>query len=424
MKIKIQKLKIDDDITFILMIMFSCMFLEMVIGISSSIYFIIDFFLLFISVKKSKKLVKFFNEKNNLMFLLIVIMMLIGSFIGALVNHVPALNVIYGLHRYYRGLLFFFCCLACVTPKSIRKTIVLLKYIFWLNVVITLFQFIVGGYRRDFLGGVFGTKAGVNQYTNLFFVIISILCIVAVFTKKRQFSEVKGYILSMLLIAALAEIKFYFFEVLLITVLTFLFTKKDLKLFFLLIVFVVAIIIGYKILLTYFPEFSNLLLVIVKGGLEKLVDLQRHYSNDYDIGRAVVFEYVNKNFFVNEFQKCFGLGMGKIASSRFVDNSFFYVNKISHYDAFYFCYLYIEQGIWGFICFVMFLLSIFIIGFKHISKLTQKYTALLCILISVLMFFLFIYDMSLQGQMVFIAYWMMAAAVYSLRSGDGMDLLI
>ena len=48
---------------------------------------------------------------------------------------------------------------------------------FWINFVLTFVEFFVFGINQDLLGGIFGLVIGVNQYTNLYFVIISVYCI-------------------------------------------------------------------------------------------------------------------------------------------------------------------------------------------------------------------------------------------------------
>ena len=67
--------------------------------------------------------------------------------------------------------------MALVDSKSIHRTYNLLKVMFWINFVLTFVEFFVFGINQDLLGGIFGLVIGVNQYTNLYFVIISVYCI-------------------------------------------------------------------------------------------------------------------------------------------------------------------------------------------------------------------------------------------------------
>ncbi|MCQ4833294.1 hypothetical protein, partial [Hungatella sp. SL.1.14] len=107
--------------------------------------------------------------------------------------------------------------------------------IFWINIVLTLIEFFLLGINQDLLGGIFGLVMGVNQYTNLYFVIISVYCIEKIVCHDAEGSEYKRVLIIsvlMLAVAALAEIKFFFAEFVLLFMVAYLCLPQKPQTFF------------------------------------------------------------------------------------------------------------------------------------------------------------------------------------------------
>ena len=386
LKIKLARYEIRTDyVNLTIFMSFVLLFLAQTFNVSSTIYFLIDVPIILMIWKNLNRFLHVLMWKPIIPITLTLVVIFIFMLVGSTMNNVPLGNVVYGIYKYYRGFLFFFSTLAVVDSASESRTFSFLKGIFWINVVLTVVEFFFLGINQDLLGGVFGTIVGVNQYTNLYFVIISVYCIEKMVNRDAERKELKQVLIMsacMLAIAALAEMKYFFAEFLLLLLIAYLCLPKKLKSIFSIILIIVAIIGFYNILIYMFPEFANLVNELKRGGFVRLADLQRHYSTDYDIGRAVIFKYSNQYLLPDEKNRLIGMGVGNVTSSSIVNNSFWVKNQMTHYDQFYTSYLYNEQGIVGFILYCLLYFEIFIIGLKALLKnKTRKYGTILIMLV-------------------------------------------
>lgn len=411
-KLKFPKIQKHDYITITLILMFAAEFMERMLHFNSVVYFLSDIPIIIMLIQYKHRLKHVLLKRKILWLSFFFLFMVVIALVGVLVNRVPIANMIYGIYKYFRGFIFFFCCICCLNDRSIKSTVSVIKYIFWINVLFTAVQFFVLGLRQDDLGGVFGTTVGVNQYTNLFFVVISIYLISATFSRKLKLTATFKFLIPMLLIAAVAEIKYFYIEFFILCAFAFICEKKNIKTITAIIVLFIGTVLSYNLLILYFPQFANLMEVLKTGGVSKLISLQRHYSTDSDIGRAVIFQYSNEYYLQTLSQRLFGLGIGKIASSNLIDNSFYYSNFVSHYDQFFTSYLYIEQGIIGFISYILFMVYFLKNGIQRLIKSETTFLSLMLVLSFMGWILMFVYNMSLQGNMNLLMFWLLAVLVY------------
>ncbi len=406
-----------DLINLTLFLSLFTIFLQQTFGVSGLIYFFIDIPIVAMLMKKNGKIIKDVLNKNMLSISVVLILSAIAAFIGSTINHPSLANVIYGYYKHFRGFFYFVCVYSMTNDKSVQSTKIIFRNFFIINVIFTLFQFFVLHLNQDRLGGVFGTIAGVNQYTNLFFLIISIYCLfhIVVLRDKDNNKKYILLLLTMLLIAAMAEIKYFFAEMLILIFVSLIFTRRKLKAAIALVAIFIGLIISYRLLIRMFPEYSILLTALRKGGISRLISLQQHYSTDVDMGRAVVFSYPNKYFLTSNIKRMFGLGIGSITSSSFVNNSFWIRNSASHYDQFSTAYLYIEQGIVGFILYVLFYVILLVRGIKFFVKKKRVEESILLIMVVISTFLVFVYNNVLFSQICFLNYWVLATIFKKLN---------
>lgn len=340
------------------------------------------------------------------------VMMILAFFSGVwsiVINEVKIGNAIYGMYKYFRGFIYFFCTVALTNDKGELTAIRLYEKIYYINIIFVLFEYFILHLNQDLIGGIFGIIVGVNQYINFFFVIILVYIIVNLLYGTTKYARKKYlfFIVGMLAISAIAEIKYFYLEFLILLAFCLLLSKQKFKAMLIVVISLAGIGFFYKFLIIQFPEFATLASELFHGGLTRLVSLQRHYSTDYDIGRAVVFSYSNNYFLKTLVNRLFGLGMGAITSSSFVDNSFWCINQATHYDLFYTAYLYIEQGIIGFVIFCSFFAVNIIYGIISVIKNNNKYATML-IMANIGMILVFVYNMSIHSQLCFAGYYFVA----------------
>ena len=422
MKFKLYRYEVGIDyINLTLFMSFATLFVAQTFHAPSIIYFLIDVPIMVMMLKNFKKIFAVLSWKSFISIPLTLILIFIFMLIGSVANNVPLGNTLYGIYKYYRGFLFFFSTLALVDSSSEKRTFSLLKVIFWINFVLTIVEFFFGGINQDLLGGIFGPVVGVNQYTNLYFVIISVFCIEIVINRDtdcKKFRQALIISTCMFVTAAFAEIKYFFAEFLVLLLVAYLCLPKKWNSIFGIILIIVGIVVFYNILIHIFPEFTNLVNELKKGGLTRLIDLQRHYSTDNDIGRAVIFTYSNQYLLSNKKNQLIGMGVGNVTSSGIVNNNFWLKNQMTHYDQFYTSYLYNEQGMIGFILYCLIYLEIFIIGLRALLKSKKRKYGTMLIMLVCGCVMVFVYNMAMYSQLCFIAFWALAVMVKKCIQGE------
>lgn len=424
LKFKLDRYEIRTDyINLTIFMSFVVLFVAQTFYVPSVIYFLIDVPIVLMIIKNLNRFLNVLVWKSIIPITLTLAIVFVFMLIGSIANNVPFGNVVYGMYKYYRGFFFFFSTLALADSTNENRTYSIFKVIFWINVLLTVVEFFLWGINQDLLGGIFGMVMGVNQYTNLFFVIISIYCIEKILSRdvnRKEFNQVFIMSVCMFAIAAMAEIKYFFVEFLILLLIAYLGLKKSLKSVISIFLIVVGIVVFYNLLIIMFPEFSNLVNELKRGGFVRLANLQRHYSTDNDIGRAVIFKYSNKYLLPNEKNRLIGMGIGSVSSSSMVKNSFWLKNQMTHYDQFYTSYLYNEQGIIGFLLYCLIYFEIIIIGLKALIKeKKRKYGTMLIMLVCGCVM-IFVYNMAIYSQLCFIAFWALAVLVKKcIKGGEG-----
>lgn len=399
-----------DGISILFVIMFLTEILQQVFGITSLIYFAIDIPILILIANCIKQKFRIIKICKLEAYVFLVCLSFISSCLGAMLQGVGWINFIYGTYKFFRVFVFFFGCIACATYKNTLRTIGIIRNVFWINVFITLVQFLFFGLRQDTLGGIFGTTVGVNQYTNLFFTLCTVYIISGYFCEKIKFRVVVWYLVPMLLIAALAEIKFYFLEFMIICGISFLFSKKKIKMYARILFLFLLAYTFYEVLVRLFPEFRNLTFELVNGGIQRLINMQRHYSTEYDIGRGSAFSEIGKRYLINIKNKLWGIGIGSATSFSLADNTFFYNNADTHYDQFLISYLFLEQGYIGTFLYLFSFVFLWCKGIIFVLRDREKQAGMTIVLLSICSVLLYVYNMSMYGQFNFLIYWGIAAA--------------
>lgn len=400
-----------DYINLTLFLSFITLFVEQTFRVSSIIYFFIDVPIVLMLGNNLKRIRNVLSWKPIVPITITLTIAFVFMIFGSVANKVPLGNTIYGVYKYFRGFFFFFGTLALVDSKSLYRTYKFLNMAFWINVILTFIEFFLLGINQDLLGGIFGLGVGVNQYTNLFFVVISIYFIEKIVNRDVSRKENNWILIMsilMLAIAAFAEMKYFFAEFLILFFIAYFCLPKEQKSIISMLVIIICVVVFYNILIQMFPEFSTLFSQLKDGGFTRLVDLQRHYSTDYDMGRAVIFKYSNQYLLPHKWNQLIGMGVGNVTSSRIVNNDFWIKNQMTHYDQFYTSYLYNEQGIIGFLLYCLVYIELFIIGLKALFKSkTRKYGAMLIMLVCGCVM-IFVYNMALYSQLCFIVFWALA----------------
>lgn len=278
---------------------------------------------------------------------------------GAAINFVKPLLVLWGIRNNVRFFLFFFICIGVFNVSDIERLLKFVNVMLWLNVIYSTFQFFVQGLRNDYLGGFFGTQQGCNAYTNVMLCFVAAYYISAYLNKKIKIYMMAAGLIACMYLASITEIKFFYFEFLVIFVVALLVNRPTLRSVGFVAVGTIAIVVGFFLLSKYNPDSVSVLL----DESSRDSYLNNSYSTGDDLSRmTAVHELYVKFFSTDRVKALFGFGIGNCDTSRFtfLQSAFFNKYEYLHYRWFSHAWVYLEQGAVGLILLIAFLVSIFI----------------------------------------------------------------
>lgn len=323
-----------------------------------------------------------------------------------LFNYQSAIYFLWGMRNNFRFYVFFFAITLYLRKRDADKTFQFLDVLFWINIPITLIQYFVFHYERDFLGGIFGVEAGANASTLIFFAIVLGRSLLRYMEEKERFWLCGSKCMAALFIAALAELKFFFvFFIIILIMAAFLTAFSWRKL---LIFAVCAVLIGLAstLLVTLF-DFEGFL------SLEKIWETatQEHYSSDKTINRLSAIYTLSDTVVPNFDDRLLGFGLGNCDTSSFaICNTPFYQNY-GHlrYTYFSIAFLFLEVGLVGILIYTSFFIFCFIMIRKRIKRgLCNELHGRIALIVAVLALVLIVYNSSLRAEVGYLVYFVLA----------------
>ena len=259
-----------------------------------------------------------------------------------------------------------------------------LEKLFWVNFCLALAEFALFGCKGDYLGGLFGTEKGCNGGLNLF-----LLVMVARSLENRD--EKTGRCLAKctaaLLLAALAELKFFFVEFAVLLVFTGFRGKKA-------VVFgaFLALAGGVYLLGRFFPEFAGWLRI---SSIWETAADPAGYASVGDLNRLNAVSGIERRVFSSVWDSLFGLGLGNCD----VSSLFFFTTPFSrwyghlHYSWMSHAFWYLEGGWLGLVFFFGFFCLVMVGKGEKLARIL----AAMCLLVG-------IYNASLRTEAAFLVY--------------------
>ena len=338
-----------------------------------------------------------------------ICLFLIYTLLVYLVQFQSPLYYLWGVRNNFRFYVAFFAFAAFLQWDDIESFLRIFDKLFWINALVSLFQYVVLGIEQDYLGGIFGTEIGCNGYTNIFLLIIVTKSLVFYLQKKESISQCFCKCAASILVAALAELKFYFVEFLLVVALASLFTNFSWRKLWVILGGVLAAFVGAALLSYFFPLFVGWF------SLEWILEVAtatRGYTSQGDLNRLTAIISINDLWLDNWGMRLFGLGMGNCDTSSyaFLNTPFFIRNGDMHYSWMSYAQMYLECGWIGLVFYFGFYAAIFFGGLsieKQVSPELRDYCriarimAILCVPIS-------IYNSSLRMESGYMMYFILA----------------
>lgn len=326
-----------------------------------------------------------------------------------LVQYQSVFYYLWGFRNNFRYYAAFVAFATLLRTEEVEDSLKWFDRLFWLDIVLALIQYFWLGIEQDALGGIFGTAAGVNGSNNLFLLIIVTKAVVFYLDKKEKLRDLVLKSMAALLVAALAEMKFFFVEFAIVIVLAVLFTNFTWRKFFVLLGGGVAVVVFAAVLTMVFPNWDDWF--SLRWFLETATS-NRGYTGSGDLNRLTAIPRINELWLTEWPQRIFGKGLGNCdtASFSFVNTPFFRKYGDMHYNWMSYAIMYLECGWTGLVFYFGFFVLVYFAVYR-VEKCSEgmvrsycrisRITAIMCMIIA-------IYNSSLRAEAGYMACFILA----------------
>lgn len=335
---------------------------------------------LFLVVKKQTLL-----SKRVMPFFIFVTFFFLYTLTVHLINFQSPFYFLWGFRNNFRFFIAFFLMTSFLFEEDIKKFLKMMDVLFWLNAVLSMFQFFVLGYEQDYLGGIFGVEKGVNSFSLIFFGIVIAKSVLAFMSKEENTVLCFAKCTLSLVIAAMAELKIYFIIFPFILVVSALITRFSFRKLLLMLASTVMLIFASLLLAAIFKDRGVL-------SFDRIIEVitASNYATAEDLGRFTAIPTISNNILTKPFEKLFGLGLGNCDTSAFaICNTPFYLShSYLHYEWFSSAIMFLETGYIGLFAYISFFVICFVMARKRMKNKSANelfcrismITALICII--------------------------------------------
>ena len=397
-KFQIRSLNFNVKIAFKDILLFQVWFMILIpfaiseLGVMRNILYLADAMNIFLLLATLRKGVQKYYKQ---VVILAISIILIG-FSGYCLYGESFLAFMWGLRNTLRYLAFMINCISFFDKNDVINFLAKMEILLPFNFLLGAFQFFVQGKSGDFLGAMFGTLVGANGY------LIAYLCMILTYVfSKYIFSRVGLLrvlidIFMVLMLSIFAELKIMFILIAVICIVAILLSKYRLRTGGIIILSVVLLFFGMKLLAIYNP--------VSLSYMNSLEQLQWYFTNSYSsqggIGRSNGFDVINQQFFNGNYLKqVIGLGLGQCDYSviRLFSSKFYDQYGWLNYRLFFYAMTYLEMGVLGLCAYAMFVGRVFIEACK-IKDYLFPWISYMCRFNAVIVVIMAIYNFTLRSE--------------------------
>ena len=398
---------------FVLIMPFFLAILQTFLGLPGLVKYTIDIaWLVCIALLFMRRRLVF--DRNLLPFMIFTLCFLLYTFVSYLFTYQSAVYYLWGMRNNFRFYFAFIIFAMLFTEEEADSCLKFMDILFWVNVVVSLFQFFVLGLQQDFLGGIFGIERGCNAYSIVFFSIVLSKSILRFMSKQENVFKCFFKCGIVLIIAAMAELKFFFIVFTVILFLSTILTSFSWQKFFLILLCAIVITFASTILSDLFGSNGDI-------SFENIMNLitTENYSTEEDLSRFSAIPKISRSIMTNDMERIFGLGLGNCDTSTFAicNTPFYQIYADLHYNWFSSAFLFLETGFVGLGIFIIFFIVCLIFAINQKKK--PNANVLYCnmaIIMSFICIMLTFYNASLRNEVAYMVYFVLALPLISSRT--------
>lgn len=344
----------------------------------------------------------------------IVVGYVLYTLIAYIFNFQSPFYYIWGCRSTFSYYIAFFAFIAYISEDDAKKCLKFLDIVFWINFAVSLIQFYAFGVRQDYLGGIFGASGSTNAYTLAFLCIVVSKTLLSTFNGDEKNLSCVLKCVASLVLAAMAEMKFFYFAFIIILILSSVLTKFSVRKLWLIILSAICIAIGSLFLTTLFG-FEGFL------SWENLIEYatKENYSSTRDLNRFSAIFTLSRTVLTEPYQRLFGMGLGNCDTStvEIFHSTFHQSHSYLHYEWFSSVMVFLETGIVGLMIFLSFFVTVFVFALIQFKKNnTNKLFCQLAMILSVLSIIISFYNSAHRIYSAYMIYFILALPYIAEKS--------
>lgn len=342
----------------------------------------------------------------------ILIIFTVEVICSAIYNRCTIVSFLEEYITYLSIILFIYFFYTLLNQAGLKKMLRLIDCLYWINLMVYLYQAFVLHITRDELTGIFGAVTGNGGYLNLLLCFYSIYVVLRYLYKMTSVQYVLCVVATTIFQAVLGEIKIYFFEMIALLLVITIFHKFSVKKVSATAGMIMAAIIGVYFIGMLYPSFKNFISV---SFLISDATNSSGYTHTGDIGRFNGISILKRYMTQSEFY--IGLGPGNSAEGTYFYQKYNYL----HYNWFTYSKLFVDSGIVGLGTLVCFYLGQSLYAFRKFRRCTEDLTQKMYYEISMLAAFINTALMFYNTKMLtvvgaaYIGFFMALPYIYSKR---------
>lgn len=404
--IRIKKRTVPEWLTYFIIVFPLVMgFLIEFLGLPSFIKYIVDVayvsaFLFLISKRQT------LINKKILPFVMFTVVFLIYTVLIHMFHFQSPFYYLWGFRNNFRFFIAFILYSVFFEEDDLQNCLRIMDGLFWINAVVSVFQFVVLGYEQDHLGGIFGVAKGCNAFTLIFFSVVVSKSILAFMNRKENSLLCFAKCGISLLVSVMAELKVYFIIFPFILIVSAFITRFSIRKLFLMLVSAIMLVFASIIITTIFKDDD---IISFEGLIETIT--ATNYSTSEDLGRFFAIPTISRKILTKPWEKLFGLGLGNCDTSSFaICNTPFYMShSYLHYEWFSSATMFLETGYVGLVGYLSFYVMCFVLARKRMkSRLSDELFCQVSMVVSLICVIMFFYNSALRTEAAYISFFALA----------------
>lgn len=394
------------------------------VGFPKSIKYIMDMVTLLLAIV----IVFDKNKKELLKHRIVCGVMLLWLVVTSAVSFVRGcepLWIIWAYRNWARGFVFFAACIILLEKTDIEKLVKLFRISYFINFLIVIFEFLFLGQKGDYLGGIFGSSVGCNGYTNILLCIVLILSIMQAY-KNNKLGAYEWFVFcSSMIIAALEEIKIFYYEylaIIAICAILFIFIKKPDNRFLVKMTYMslTGFVIGIILLEIFFPNSFSIIL-----SSKSYFHYEETCRSAYKLSRSHGISEINDKWFGDDLAlQLFGMGLGNCETASFDFLVSDFARLYGEWNYMFCCHhiLYLEGGLVGLFLFgLIFVVIALESAFQLFKSKKPDIYNVMGIVFSLITIVSIVYNNGMRTEVQYMVYFVLAICCKQINRSDGQE---